>query len=722
MLLRFGVAPKDMAFFGAYIALGVALPGLLLIRALYGQVRTLAEEVALGLALGYAVEVLAYVVARAAGVPLLVLAWPVAVYAAFVAVPRLRRHWRAGARPPVPGWWSWSLAAIVCYLVAWSAHTYFGFGALSWPDLAGYPDDAPFHLALIGELKQHVPPMTPMVAGEPLFYHWFVYAHYAAASWITGVEPMVLLFRLGMLPVLAAFVVLVAMLGRQLTDSWKGALAATGATVLLGAPRLFLGSLGAFTYGGVHDAAWGSPTFTFGALLFLPVVALLADLLRHRRLDFAAWGVFVLLVVVVMGAKATYLPMLAAGLLAVIAARTAWTRRPPWPALVALAITALCLVFAQVVLFGGQRQGMIVAPLAYMGTIWRDLTGMPVETAPPLLSALGVAAIYLTAWAVTCAPALGLLTRRGLLLRPDVLLVLGVGASGVGAVLVLDHPGRSQLFFLWGAYPYLAVAAVTGLVVLLRRARPSRRATACAVAAGLVCAYALPVLCGVRAPLPAGRDDVALYLPYAVLAALVALAAVSVLALPRRRRRGWALLLVALAAVGLPAAHHARVLSFLYGGGGGGQAAAAPASPAPPPEGALEAARWLRDHSDMDDLVATNVHCRWGFENPCDTRQFWVSAMTERRVLVEGWAFTPTNADLWRPGQRVHHQPFWDRARYDANEAVFRAPSEEAVRSLRERYGVRWLVADGSRGDLSAALAAYARPVFSSGDFTVYQI
>src|SRR4051794_30962421 len=68
----YGVSGWDMALFGIYVAVGLALPGVLLVRALYGGSHTLAEEIALGLVLGYALEVLVYIAARAVGLPLLV--------------------------------------------------------------------------------------------------------------------------------------------------------------------------------------------------------------------------------------------------------------------------------------------------------------------------------------------------------------------------------------------------------------------------------------------------------------------------------------------------------------------------------------------------------------------------------------------------------------------------------------------------------------------------
>jgi hypothetical protein len=60
------------------------------------------------------------------------------------------------------------------------------------------------------------------------------------------------------------------------------------------------------------------------------------------------------------------------------------------------------------------------------------------------------------------------------------------------------------------------------------------------------------------------------------------------------------------------------------------------------PADGINAARWLRDHSDTDDLVATNLHCAWYTTNfdSCNPVSSWVSAYSERRVLVEGWAYT----------------------------------------------------------------------------------
>jgi len=64
--------------------------------------------------------------------------------------------------------------------------------------------------------------------------------------------------------------------------------------------------------------------------------------------------------------------------------------------------------------------------------------------------------------------------------------------------------------------------------------------------------------------------------------------------------------------------------------------------------------------------------------------------------------------------------PYPDR--FDLNERVFRAPTRHDVDLLRDRYGVRWLVADGSVGPVSADLADYAVPRYAAGPVTVFEL
>ena len=73
---------------------------------------------------GYAVELVVYLLAETAGVPWLTPAWSVAVIALTLAVPAWRPLWRARGFQPMPAAWSWAMAALVAFTVLWYAHQF----------------------------------------------------------------------------------------------------------------------------------------------------------------------------------------------------------------------------------------------------------------------------------------------------------------------------------------------------------------------------------------------------------------------------------------------------------------------------------------------------------------------------------------------------------------------------------------------------------------------
>jgi hypothetical protein len=726
VLHRYGVSVRETAVFGCFAVLCGTVPGTLLWRALRGGSRFFGEDVAAGTAVGHAITVLTYIPARWIGLPRLVLAWPVLTITVFLIVPKLRSYWRAGRRTGrVPVFFSWGLAALMGHTVVSSGTSFFRDHGLTWPGYGAPYVDMPFHLSLIGELKHHMPPTSPSVLGEPLYYHWFVYADMAATSWGTGIEPQTLLYRLFLLPVLASWLVLIAAIALRLTGRWWPGLVALALAGLVVGPNPWswappLGGELVLRYG----IPWQSPTHAFATTLFAAVVLLLVNLFRlpGAAAGRVPWTLLGILLAAVLGAKATFLPMLLVGLVAVVAGTFLVDRRLHRPALVAALATLVCLVFAQVVLFGGASDGAVVHPLSMFGTVAANAAA----TADPALT-LRAVVVAAGAFGLCCvwAGLFGLVLRPkgpGGLLDPPILLLLGIGIAGFSAGMILRFPGDSQRYFLYGATPYLSLAAVCGLVAICphpeRLAVRSRTALAGAVAAGTALILVLRALNGSTRP---AADEVE---PRILVSLLLLLAICGALALalvaagrrrPEPRRLAPALVVAFVAGLIVPSSlgHVTELWKGVPGASPGTRV----------PRGTLEAGRWLRDHSTPDDVVATNAVCFPSPTGACAVGHFSVTAYAERRVLVESWIYimrTHALAARWHIADTL--VPFWDRRRLADDLAAFDHPSAAAVRRLGERYGVRWLLADRGQDPRVGGLGRFARLRYTAGDWAVYEI
>ncbi|MER7006894.1 hypothetical protein ABT297_28190 [Dactylosporangium sp. NPDC000555] len=732
LLWYYRVPPATTAIFVLYVALGVALPGTLWWRFLRGGAGWFAADAAAGLVVGYVGEVLTYVAARLIGAPLLVLAWPLGTAAAFLTIKSLRRYLRGAPdaeRPPAP--WRWAMTALAGLTLVWSVKFYRVYG-LSYPANASPDTDSTFHLALVGEARHHMPRRVPWIEGEPLLYHWFVYPELAATSWVTGIEANVLLLRLSMLPMLMAFTVLVAVLAQRVIGGWWTGVAASAVTLLVLAPNPYQWQLNAFyrdlAFSGLDDGSalrltvWSGPTQTFGALLFVPAMVVLADLLRGgagRR----AWALFALLLAGVMGGKATYLPLLGAGLALLVAVELIRRRRWHRPALTALAFTAAAMAAAQLVLFGGSSQGTRLAPLTGVATSGLGVTsGFSGERVPWRL--LVLAALTVLCWAAIWAGTAGLARRRPL--APELVVMLGIGLAGGAATLLLGQDGDGQRYFLESARPYLSVAAVAGLAVLLPGPMTRRRAVALGAAAafGVVAIQAVQSLGRHDIPRPSNTGSLTgeLVLPYVSLALVAAIAYVVFhrIRRPFRDVTAAALLIALLAGFGLnTTAQHFLLVARESRQSGWRDVVREPRYVS---EGTLEAGRWLRDHSGPGDLVATNAHCL-SYQDRCSNLHFSMTAYSERRMLVEGWGFTTTaHREAARLGTWVGAVPYWRPEVLAANDAVFADPSEANVRLLRDRYRVRWLFVDETQSTVSPHLATFAQFRYRSGVCVVYEL
>jgi hypothetical protein len=751
-LTYYGVPVRTTAIFTGYLGLGIVLPGMLLWRAVRGRPGWLVEDVAAGLAVGYSCEVMVYIGARAIGLPLLVVAWPIATIAAFLLVPGLRRHWRRTDRDDekTPLWFSAILSGSALVLFYWSAIRFFRTHDVAGAGMLSPDGDSPFHLALTGEAKHHLPLSSPWLPEQPVLYHWFVYAEMASTSWITGIEPQVLLVRLSPLPMVFGFLLLMAVLGKRLTGMWWAGAAAAVTTYFVLTPTPYQwrldGWFAAFGTNAYEDGSslraqmWTSPTQTFGAILFAGLALVLVDVLTGAGRK--RWFLMVLLTAAVTGGKATFLPMLLAGLLLVVAVRLLARKRVRPAVLIAAGITFAGLLFAQFVLFGGAAQGLAIDPLHFA-----RISGAPYTAAfalpgvGPVWRLLLVTLITFVCWACIWPGLLGLagLARRR---RPDltisadpVVLMFGIGLSGIGALLVFGHEGGAEGWFMVSGRPYLSLAAVVGLAMITPADVPARRMLTWVYGTILTGAAIMILVHEVDpkwTPLPArtgGAAQTAFHLvwPYLAVFALLGAAAwfVRRSSFPAKGTACASLL----AGVCLVTAllHLAQTTREADHTGWRGIQQYAPFIP----EGTPEAGRWLRDHSDPDDLVATNTHCvsasgavsgaPEGAE--CDNRHFAFSAYSERRFLIEGWGFTNrTHQVAAETGVNAVYAPYWNPQLLADNDAAFQQPSAATIGKLRDQYRVRWLFVDEARNTPAPTLGDFAQIRHRSGQVAVYEI
>jgi len=130
----------------------------------------------------------------------------------------------------------------------------------------------------------------------------------------------------------------------------------------------------------------------------------------------------------------------------------------------------------------------------------------------------------------------------------------------------------------------------------------------------------------------------------------------------------------------------------------------------------LDGLRWIRDRTSPDAIVAVNDP----FLKPgADPRSFLVSGFGERRVYLEGWAYSAENQIVMQ--RRLEGlpagEPFADRR--SANSAVFERADPNAAAILRSA-GVTYLFVDTRAG--ASRLDGIAALVFENSEVRIYRL
>ena len=131
--------------------------------------------------------------------------------------------------------------------------------------------------------------------------------------------------------------------------------------------------------------------------------------------------------------------------------------------------------------------------------------------------------------------------------------------------------------------------------------------------------------------------------------------------------------------------------------------------------GTANIAEYLRNNSDPDDLIATNRHCAGLAEiQTCTARQFALSALSERRVFLEGWSYT--TCPLAEP---ILNQ-YWKTDNWKLNQDFFTNPTVENWNTF-SKSGVDWLVVDSTRPSASS-YTGVAELVKTEGKVSLWKI
>ena len=529
--------------------------------------------------------------------------------------------------------------------------------------------------------------------------------------------------------------------GAPLPGSW--------AQLLVAAPAALV-SFGWFASPGRMPCRPLSPSQVFGLVFLLLALDAGVDVVRGGATA-GTWVVLLLALGAAGGSKSSLLPVLLGGAGLALATSCvhrgrnrerqpgARTASPPvaGSAGLVLAVTVALALTATTVAGGGAASHLqLLAPLRWLAP-WREVTGGPTVAAGgwfvPGLRAPGAAPVALLlvlvllvqhGWAAT---SLWLVRRRATRSDPALGLLLGTVATGGALTLVIDHAAASEFYFLMSAAPVAAVlAAWAAHVAGSGSPVDGRRDRACWLVAGAVAGAA--AACGLAAGLGGRRPGPAdlagaLALPLGLLLAAVLLAACLAAWLRSRGRRR----LAGGVALALTGAVWAGYLTQGVGTSVRQIRTAAPAHGAPARTVTVAetaAARWIARHAPTGDVVATNVHCLRKVTRPgCDARSFWVSGLGEHRVLLEGWGYTDeSQAARGRHGLPFQRQPFDDPRLLALNDAAFVAPTAHLMALLRDRYGVRWLLADPAASPLSPRLTQLSRLRFASAGVEVLQL
>ena len=748
-----GVSIGEAFGFAWFQALYVLLPGLLAYAVLSVERGGWLRALAIGVPLGYAIDVGAFALTAAVGarpafalLPLTALAaggpalwWrcgrarPRDLYQRVLSYRRVLSRDGARARggkqrgPDATERSSDGLDALLVALALSAGLVLLAFTFFASAPLPGhahsvvYSADNVFDISLAAEARNHWPITEPWVAGEPLRYYTGVFIHVAAVNQVAGVPLATTILRL--LPSTMFLVVALQLwfLGSSLRRSrWVGPLSVALLLVVedvnLNPTRSQVFHISPFTQFPL------SPSFAFGAPFLLGVLALLGPRLGAPAAAPARNTVRTLAIVAILVLGAASAKMFAAvdllGGLGLFWLSSVLTGRPSRLAFQCLLVSTGCVAIAYfAMLAGGGAASVRLAPLNFVqegnsferartlaeGAVGHSLYWLPLLVGGAILAVLLFAPLLGGVWLLrrrTAIPAAGGLAGA-------------VFATGLLAYVLLGAPGGVEGVFL--VYGYIAVVplAALGLVWLWEETPPPARrglliASAALLAIGLAIAGVTPALA-----LKGHAADAWYALAYGLVACGVAFTAIRLRGhyahtIHSRVGRTVACGVPLLIALGLvkPAALAAsgawktiarQRTSVASSAGDYGLTSAL-----------YTGLRWVRDHTSACDVLAVSNH----FSRPgrAEPNYLYYSAFTERRIFLESWFYTPAGT--------VGGEPY--PGRLALNEAAV-SGNPAALRQLA-LDGVSYVLIDKLHGGGAAEPASVSQAVFENSALEVYRL
>jgi hypothetical protein len=249
--------------------------------------------------------------------------------------------------------------------------------------------------------------------------------------------------------------------------------------------------------------------------------------------------------------------------------------------------------------------------------------------------------------------------------------------AGIGGTLLLETWGDSQLFLLYSVIPFIGVLLASVAFYKEAELKPDKILL---ITLGLL---GQPVLFALFSSFVPRSQVLRTFALWVIATGFIFLVAVVIARL--NKKSVFTYLLIVSLSIGM----FSGLTKFDQ------RAYSLPEHPYSISVGTYEIANYLKGVSSKNDLIATNRHCAGLEENQtCTARQFALSALSERRVFLEGWSYTTC------PLSEPILNKYWKEDSWKVNQDFFIAPSPENFEVIR-KSGVDWFVVDTARPNVT---------------------